>query len=100
MPAWMVASSSEAAYCPSRYSRTYDGTMALPLTALTRSLRTTTPGNRRLILKSRSLGCGTLGSAVAFSVSLISSSLPLEVEVRRERTLQGVDRLGEDPRLV
>src|SRR3546814_8564971 len=35
-PAWMVASSSEAAYWPSRYSRTYDGTTALPRTALTR----------------------------------------------------------------
>src|SRR3954465_12901824 len=100
MPARIVASSSDAAYWPSRYSRTYDGTMALPLTALTRSLRTTTPGNKKLILESRLLCCGALASAASFSISLISAPFTSEVEVRCERTLQRVDRLGVDAPLV
>src|SRR3954452_7711683 len=112
MPAWIDASSSEAAYWPSKESKTYDGTMALPLTALTRSLRTTTPAKCWLIF---------LSSAVCSGVPLVASSsaraiersswdtgrslysvisVPSEVEVRDKGALERVHRLGVDPPLV
>src|SRR5215470_16405466 len=93
MPAAMVASSFDAAYWPRRYSRTYVGTMALPLTALTRSLRTTTPEKSRLILKSRS-PWGVLVSKPSFSIALIPGPFPSEIKVGRKRPLQGVAHLA------
>src|ERR1700730_6305280 len=98
----MVASSSDAEQRRSRYSSTYEGTMALPLTAFTRSFRTTTPGKRRLIFRSSSL-CGgaestgmsdsTDASRLTSLTSLMAAS-SLEVEVRGERAFQRIHRLG------
>src|SRR5690625_3249559 len=102
MPAWIVASSSDAAYWPSRYSSTYEGTTAFPRTALTRSLRTTAPAKCSLILSSSAdfSGAASAGSAAArTSISPRASSRfvmsLLEVEVRRERPLDGVVALRE-----
>ena len=49
--------------------------MALPLTALTKSLRTTAPGKSRLILRSSSLCTGTAstGALVAKGASWLTS---------------------------
>src|SRR6185312_9273935 len=60
MPVSMVASSLVAQYWPSRYSSTYEGTMALPFTAFTKSLRTTRPAKCSLILSSSWLMRGCL----------------------------------------
>src|SRR5690625_871069 len=102
MPAWIVASSSDAAYWPSRYSSTYEGTTAFPRTALTRSLRTTAPAKCSLILSSSAdfSGAASVASAAArTSISPRASSRfvmsLLEVEVRRERSLDGVVALRE-----
>src|SRR3546814_12484888 len=91
----MVASSSEAAYWPSRYSRTYDGTTALPRTPLTRSLRTTAPAKYSLIFSSRPdfVGVASAASAAAPAArppipSTASSRFVmalLDVAVRRDR---------------
>src|SRR5690625_720636 len=102
MPAWIVASSSDAAYWPSRYSSTYEGTIALPLTALKRSFRTTAPAKCSLILSSR---VDLVGAVSVVSASARTSIPPsassrfvmalLEVEIRRERPLDGVVPLRE-----
>src|SRR3954447_20682936 len=108
----MVASSSDAAYWPSRYSSTYDGTIALPLTALTRSLRTTTPAKCSLIFLSRAVCSGVW--SVVFSAATPSGesssmirrsassviSVALEVEVRREGALERAHGLLIDAPLV
>src|SRR5580692_490163 len=82
--------------------------MALPLIALTKSLRTTTPGKSRLILRSTSLctGVASTGVLVVKGASWLTSltslmvAPSLEVEVRGERALQRVHRLGIDPPVV
>src|ERR1039457_6573445 len=73
--------------------------MALPLTAFTRSLRTTAPEKSRLILRSSSLWADTSAMGGSSSDSLTAAP-SLEVEVRGERALQRVHRLGVDAPLV
>ena len=51
----MLAWSVFVAYELSRYSSTYEGTSALPLTLFTKSLRTVKPGNTSVILRSNAL---------------------------------------------
>src|SRR6202035_1177657 len=45
-------------------------------------------------------GAPRSGPRLSFSVSLTSAPPPLEVKVRRERTLQRVDRLRKDTPLI